>query len=369
MQRRHHRQRQQLAEHADDREWQRRAGDKADHRTDGGEHDHLGQIDGEDVAAGGAQRLEGGDDVAAAIDMALDGVGDADAADQQRGEADQGQELGKAVDGALELRRGIVAAANLPAGLGQGAARIVGERGRGAIVGGVIGQFYPVDPAHQAARLQQLGRAQAGFADQESRTQTDAAGQFVRLGADHAANLEGRIADRDAVADLEVEPRQQDRIGGRAERAVTLGQQIRHRHRRLERQLAEHRVGAVHRLELDQCEAAVAGARHAAQRCRDRYFPARTQKRDFVRLGFALDQGEGDVAAEQGAALARQPVAEARRDRADAGNRHHAERDAGDEHIEAAQAAAQFAQGVAQGERCPAAAGGGFGGDSFGGRS
>ena len=35
-------------------------------------------------------------------------------------------------------------------------------------------------------------------------------------------------------------------------------------------------------------------------------------------------------------------------DRADAGDRHHAERDAGDEHVEAAQAAAHFAQRVTQ---------------------
>ena len=84
--------------------------------------------------------------------------------------------------------------------------------------------------------------------------------------------------------------------------------------------------------------------------------PRERRKAIFVRLGFALDQRERDIAAEQGAALARQPVAEACRDRADAGNRHHAERDAGDEHVEAAQAAAQFAQRVAQRERAPAAA-------------
>ena len=112
-------------------------------------------------------------------------------------------------------------------------------------------------------------------------------------------------------------------------------------------------IGAVHRLEFDQSEPAVAGARHGAQRRRYRYFAARTQKRDFVRLGLALDQGEGDVAAEQGAALARQSLAEAGRDRADAGDRHHAERDAGDENVKAAQAAAQFAQRIAQRQAMP----------------
>ena len=145
-------------------------------------------------------------------------------------------------------------------------------------------------------------------------------------------------------------------------RQSVFGQQLRHRHFRIERQLAEHRVGAVNGLDFDQCDAVVGGARHAAQRRCDRHFAARTQKRDFFRPGFALHQGEGDVAAEQGAALARQPLVEARRDRADPGDRHDAERDAGDEDVKATQPAAQFAQGVAQRQRRSAAAGGGFGG-------
>jgi hypothetical protein len=44
------------------------------------------------------------------------------------------------------------------------------------------------------------------------------------------------------------------------------------------------------------------------------------------------------------AALAAEAVAETARGRADAGDRHHAEREAGDEDAEAAQAAAQVAQ-------------------------
>ena len=137
MQRRRYRQRQQVAEHSDDDERQRRAGGKPDQRTDHRENNHLREIDREDVAAGGAERLERRDDVAAAVDVAFDRVGDTDAADQQRGEADQGQELGKAADGALELRRGIAAGADFPAGLWQGVSRIVDQRGHRAIVGGM----------------------------------------------------------------------------------------------------------------------------------------------------------------------------------------------------------------------------------------
>ena len=209
MQRRHHRQRQQFAEQADDDIRQRRAGDEADQRSDTCEHDHLRQIDRKHVAAGGADGLEGRDDVAAAIDMAFHGVGDADAADQQRGEADQREKLRETADGALELRRGIAAGADFPAGFRQRGSRVAGQRLRGAVVGRVVGEFDAIDPAHQAAGLQQFGRAQGGFADQEARPEADAAGELVGLGADHAADLEAGAADADAVADLQVEPRQQ----------------------------------------------------------------------------------------------------------------------------------------------------------------
>ncbi len=361
MQRRHHGERQQLAEQGDDDERQRGACGKPDDRADTGQHDHLGQIDCEHLAAGGAQRFIRGDHVAAAIDMAFHGVGDADTTNQECCESDQGQKLREAIDGALKLRRGVGAAANFPAGLGQRTSRIVDQRGGRALAARMVRQLDPVDPAHQAAGLQQPGRMQRGFADQKARSEADAAGELVRLGVDRAANLERRVADGDAVADLQIEPRQQGRIGGCAERAVMLGQEVTDRQFRLERELAEHRIRAVDRLHLDQGEPAVAGARHAAQGRRNRYFAARTQEGDLVRLGFALEQDEGDIAAEQRAALARQSLAQARRDRADACNRHHAKRDTGDENIEAAQAAAQFAQRVAQRKRCRAAAIGAFG--------
>ena len=51
--------------------------------------------------------------------MAFHRIADADAADQQRGQADDGEELGEALDIALELRRGIGAGADVPAGFGN----------------------------------------------------------------------------------------------------------------------------------------------------------------------------------------------------------------------------------------------------------
>ena len=61
-----------------------------------------------------------------------------------------------------------------------------------------------------------------------------------------------------------------------------------------------------------------------------------------------MNQRERQIAAQDDAALAGQSIGEAPRKRADAGDRHHAERDAGDEDAKAVQPAAQFAERKAQ---------------------
>ena len=65
------------------------------------------------------QSLHGRDRVALAREMTGDCIGDADAADQQRGQGDQRQELAETLDIALELRRSLVARADVPAGIGE----------------------------------------------------------------------------------------------------------------------------------------------------------------------------------------------------------------------------------------------------------
>jgi hypothetical protein len=72
------------------------------------------------------------------------------------------------------------------------------------------------------------------------------------------------------------------------------------------------------------------------------------EERALVRARFTQAQREREVATENDAAFAREPVREPRRDRVDAGNGHDPERDAADEHVEAAQAPAQFAECEAQ---------------------
>src|SRR3984957_3650923 len=257
MQRGFDRQRQEPAEHVYDDERQRGAGDESDERADHGEPNHLRQVNRKYVAAGGADRLEGCDDVAPAIDMALDGIGNAHAADQQRRQSDQRQELGEAADRALELRRSVVTGADLPAGVRQRLPRIVDKPRRVAVAVYIVGQFDPVGPAHETPRLDQLRGTKPGLADQESWSESEAAGEFVRLAIVEAADLKGRTADIDAIAEFQIEPGQQRLIGGGAKGAVTFGEQVGDRHVRFERELAEHWVGGVHRLDLDQRQATV----------------------------------------------------------------------------------------------------------------
>ena len=119
LQRRRDRQRQDGVEGGGDAERQRSAEHEPDRAAERRQQQDLGKIDREHAAAGRAQRLQGRDHVALALDVALHRVGDADPADQERRQADQRQELGEALDVALQRRRRIVAGANLPSGLGQ----------------------------------------------------------------------------------------------------------------------------------------------------------------------------------------------------------------------------------------------------------
>ena len=57
----------------------------------------------EDAGAGGAERLEGRDRALPFGDVGGDGVRDADAADEQRAEADDGEEAGEDIEEAREV--------------------------------------------------------------------------------------------------------------------------------------------------------------------------------------------------------------------------------------------------------------------------
>ena len=214
-------------------------------------------------------------------------------------------------------------------------------------------------PAHEAPRLQQFGRAQRLHADEEARAEADAAGELVGLRRKRGADFDCRRSDRNARSRLEIEPGQQGRIGRSAIGSAAERKRGRERLGRIERHRAGERIGGVDRLDLDQRGAAVLGARHRAHGGGQRDAALRVEEGALRRGRLALAEDEGGIAAEDLAARAREPIAEACRHRGDAGDRHDAERDAGDEHIEPAHAGTQFPQSEAQGE--PAGRGGEFG--------
>ena len=226
----------------------------------------MRQIDREHARAAGAERLHGGDDFAPAVEMAFHRIADADPADQQRGQSDDGEELRETLDIAFELRRGIVAAADVPAGFGK-LQMCLRRHGFGRGIGRIVGrQAQAIMPAHQTARLQQTGGTQRVLAHQQPRTKADAAGELVGLARERGADFDSRAADCQPRARLDAEPRQQDGIGGSAKTPPRCASASAKEPGRIEHRLAEQRIGAVNRFQFDKRGLAIGGAGHGAQR-------------------------------------------------------------------------------------------------------
>ena len=92
---------------------------------------HLREVEHHHLPARSAEALEGGDRGALAVDEAAHRIGDADAAHEQRGQADQGQELREALDVAGKARIGVEARADVPARLRQDAVGLGLDPGSG----------------------------------------------------------------------------------------------------------------------------------------------------------------------------------------------------------------------------------------------
>src|SRR4029077_2126917 len=113
------------------------------------------------------EALEGGDHLAAAVDIGGDRIGDADAADQQRGQADERQELAQPLQRARNLRRRVAPVADGEAALGQGLLGTLGEGDEAAVrFTDAPLEFERVAPADQAARFDQAGAAQRVVRDE-----------------------------------------------------------------------------------------------------------------------------------------------------------------------------------------------------------
>ena len=315
-----------------------------------GDHHHLQQMDPQDGPAGGAEALEGGDDLAAAIDVGGDRVGDADAADQQRGEPDQRQELPQPLERARHLRGGIAPVAHREAAFGQRLLDALAETDEAVVrLAGGAAELEGVAPADQAARIDQAGRLHGLERHQHARADGEALGQLVGLGGDGGADRHLDLAEGDAIADLEPQALEQDRIDGGAGLAAD---GVVQRHVAGEAHGADQRIGRVHALELDQgLLGAVGLPRHGAHGGGFADAALLPQPVPLLALGRPVRARQGHVAAQQRLALALEARSQRIGERADAGDDGNAQRHAGDEDVEAPEAVALLAQRQAQRQR------------------
>ncbi len=327
--------RQRIAQHVGQRHRDEKAEPYADDDADARDQQHLHEMHAEDHAAGGAEALEDGDHLAAPIDVGGDRVGHADASDQQRGQADQRQELAQPVERARHLRRRIAAVADGETTLGQRLLGALGEVDETAVgLARALAELQRVAPADQAAGIDQAGAAQRVERDEHARADRQAIGDLVGLGHDGGGDRHLDLAERDLVADLEAEPIEQDAVhGGTGPAPDRLAEvrAVRKRHR------ADQRIGGIDAFHLDQCLlAAVRTPRHGAH---GRHFadaPLLPEPIALEALCRLVRTGQRHVAAEQRLTLPLEAGAQRIGERADAGDDGHAQRHAGDEDVETA---------------------------------
>ena len=205
--------------------------------------------------------------------------------------------------------------------------------------------------ADQAAPPHQARGRQALRPDHDPGAQDEDARAAVGLARDRRPDLVEGLADAQAVADGDPEPGQQALPDRGAEAAVALVQGGAKRQRRRQLDGTVERVAAVDRLELDQGAVRRPGdPRHGPHldRVRD---PARgAEPGPLLGRGRAVAQAQMHVAAQQAAGVLPEPGGQALRERAHAGDRRHAQGEAGEEDAKALEAAAQLAAGETKGQ-------------------
>ena len=160
---------------------------------DGGD---LHQIDAHDVAARCPEDFQCGNGAALGAEIGGDAVGDADAGDDQRGEADQREELAHTLDEAVGRWRGAISALHLYAAVLVGAGQGFGAVGQ---IGGT-GDADAIFAGVEAAGLEQAGAADAIDAGQRDGAEGEALANPVRLGADDPGDAEAGGAEAQGIA-------------------------------------------------------------------------------------------------------------------------------------------------------------------------
>ena len=329
------------------------AEDQADDDADRGQRQDLRHVDLEDQAPGRAQAFQRGDGRRLAVEIAAHRVADADAADQQGGEPDQGEEEGEAVDEAADARRRLRGVADAPAGFGKDRA----EGGPHGLCRQPLVEPQAIVVLHQAAGLDQPGFFQAVVRHHEGRAEGEGPRGAVRFALQHRGDAIVDLADPHQVAQCDVEAAQQAPVDHRAPMAtlgaVALGERFAEVRRAGHLDAAEEGVEAVDGAQFYQYAARIGrrAAGHGAHLGDARDLGPGLQEALLLGAGRHVGQAQVHIPAEQNAAVALEAGEHGLRDRADAGDGRDAEGQAGEEDAKALEAAAQLAAGEAQGER------------------
>ncbi len=140
-----------------------------------------------------------------------DRVGDADAADQQRGEADQGQELAQALQRARHLRRGIAPVGDGEASLGQLCLAGIAERDEAASACRRRRRASRHSASGPGCRDRRGRSRQRVDRDHHARAERQPVGDLVGLGLDDGADRDLESCRAERSPSLSLQPLEQDR--------------------------------------------------------------------------------------------------------------------------------------------------------------
>ena len=150
----------------------------------------------------GAEAAQRGDGAGSRVQPGAHAVGDADAADQQRGQADQRHEQAGLVDEPGHPRRGVVRVADAPALIGECRAQFGGQVPTSA-PGRQRGAERVAAPWSRGATRPVAGSASGGISTRGPNMQRR--GDAVGFGGQRAADGEAGVAQADGVAGCEAQ--------------------------------------------------------------------------------------------------------------------------------------------------------------------
>ena len=212
------------------------------------------------------------------------------------------------------------------------------------------GQHHPVCDAKQRPRPGEAEKIQSLAGDQHALAKSAAKAEPVRLREHNAANAGEFGANAQAAARAQAKIIERVLPHGNARQAVFERQRRVHVLAAVHLHRADERIGGINGAQLHQA-AGIHRPGHGAQAGGSGNPAQLADPGQFLRAGGALVERKGQIAAQQGARLRINAAPEGFAQRPGGGNRHHPQRQAGQENRKAAHAAAQFAPGKAPGQR------------------